>query len=516
MQPPCESDSEPTITNPESLTSGGNGPHPSVIDAGAESGTQARAHAPTAGGSPLTFGQWWFSDWGPGPLIALALPLFISTGFTSIMLFTDRTLLFYWDKTNSASAAMGAGTFYWALMCLPTGMLSYLSAFVSQYIGAGRPERVVVAYRHALRLAWLMVPLLMIAFVLADFPFWFFEHNSTMQSLESTYLRTLIVGGIAVLFYSAQSGLMTGLGYTGWVLVVDAICTLINLVLTYILIFGFGPIPSLGVMGAGMATGIAFWLKLPIAAYIIRRQPALHRASRAEQPTPWEPAMLRRLIAYGAPAGLQMLAESAAFTVIMLQVGRLGGLPMTATTLALGLNVLAFVPMMGLGIGVGVLVGKHVLERRIDLAQRTVTCAIGLSVLYTGSCAILLGFFPEFVTRIYSIGSTERFEDIRPLLMPILQVIAVYCVLDGFQIVFVGAIKGAGDTWFVLGATAVVGFGMVGLGLLCEQLYGASLMLWWYIIAAWVFAMAIAFGWRYWQGKWKTMQVIEHTPVDPL
>ena len=460
-----------------------------------------------------SFADWWNSDWGPGPLIALALPLVLSTGFTSLMLFTDRTLLYYWDAEHAASAAMGAGTFYWAVMCLPTGMLGYLSTFVSQYVGAGRLDRVVVAYRHALRLAWMVVPILLIAFVLADVPFWFFEHEPQLQRLESTYLRTLIVGGLAVLFYSAQSGLMTGLGHTRWVLVVDAVATAINLVLAYLLIFGIGPVPALGVMGAGLATAIAFWVKVPLAHWIIRRRPELRRAARAEQPTPWEPDMLRRLVAYGAPAGLQMLAESAAFTVIMLQVGRLGGLPMTATTLALGLNVLAFVPMMGLGIGVGVLVGKHLLERRLDLATRTVVCALWLSALYTSFFAVLLGFFPEAVTAVYAIGSSERFEDVRPLLMPLLQIIAVYCVLDGFQIVFVGAIKGAGDTWFVLIATAVLAFGVVAAGLLFETLVGSSLLLWWYVIAVWVGAMALAFGGRFLQGKWKTMQVIERTAV---
>ena len=462
-----------------------------------------------SGPSATSFFQWWRSDWGPGPLLALALPLIMSTGFTSIMLFEDRTLLYYWDQ-DSAPAAMGAGTFYWSLMTLPTGLLSYLSTFVAQYMGAGRPERVVVAYRHALRLAWMAVPVLMLAFVFAWLPFWYFGHSETLQHLETTYLRTLIVGGFAVLFYSAQSGLMTGLGFTRWVLLVDFISTLVNLGLAWLLIFGLGIMPGLGVFGAGLATCIAFWLKLPITHYLIRSRPELYRASRAPQPTPWEPAMMKRLVTYGAPAGLQMLAEAAAFTIIMLQVGRLGGAQMTATTLALNLNVLAFVPMMGLGIGVGVLVGRHVLERRIDLAQRTVTCALATSIVYTGFCAIFLGFFPELVTRVYTVGSHERFDEIQPLLMPLLQVIAFYCVLDGFQIVFVGAIKGAGDTWFVLIGTALLGFGSVGIGMLFEQAFGSSLMLWWYVIAGWVAGMAIVFGTRYLQGKWKRMQVIEH------
>jgi hypothetical protein len=46
---------------------------------------------------------------------------------------------------------------------------------------------------------------------------------------------------------------------------------------------------------------------------------------------------------------------------------------------------------------------------------------------------------------------------------------------------------------------------------LCERLIGPSLLLWWYIIAAWVGIMALAFGARFLQGKWKSMQVIERT-----
>lgn len=474
------------------------------------------------GEHPQSFFQWWRSDWGPGPLIALALPLVLSTAFTSVMLFTDRTLL-YWVSEDAASAAMGSGTLYWALMCLPTGILGYLSTFVSQYLGAGRPERVTVVYRHAMRLAWMIVPVLIGAFLLTPLPFWFFDHSPELQKLETIYLRTLIVGGIAVLFYSVQCGLMTGLGSTGWVLMIDAISTVVNLALAAMLIFGLGPLPPMGILGAGLATAISFWIKIPMAWWIMRGQRSLRWAiepsselsselsgelSKIES-TAWEWGMFRRLITYGAPSGLQMMSESAAFSLILLQVGQLGGLPMAATTLALGLNVMAFVPMLGLGVGVGVLVGNRILQGRVDLASRTVTCALVLSWVYTGGCAILLGFFPELLTSLYALGAGERFEEMRPLLLPLLKIIAVYCIFDGFQIVFVGAIKGAGDTWFVLGATTLIGFGVVGLGLATEIWLGSGLLLWWYVIAVWVGAMAVAFGARYLQGKWKKMQVIE-------
>lgn len=429
--------------------------------------------------------------------------------FVSLTLFTDRTLL-YWQSESAASAAMGAGALYWTIGCLPLGLLGYLSTFVSQYRGSGQPHRVGVAYQHATAIAWTIVPIYLLLILIAP---WFFSsagHSPELVKLESNYLRILLVGGISVLFYSVQSGLLTGQGRTVTVLAIDAVATVINLVLDIVLIFGWGPIPAMGVVGAASATAIAFWIKLPVLAWIIRHDRRNRDEFSVGLPKPWERDMFRRLVVYGTPAGLQMLAEAGCFSIIMLQVGGLGQLPMAATTLALGLNVLAFVPMIGLGIGVGVLVGQHLAEQRIDLARRTVWCALAMSMIYTSFFAITLGLFPVTMASVYAWGTpVERYAQMEPMLVPLLRVIAIYCVLDGIQIVFVGAIKGAGDTWFVLLATFFVSGGSVAVGFILQEYLGASLMLWWYVIAGWVAAMALAFWLRYVQGGWESKRVIE-------
>jgi MATE family multidrug resistance protein len=455
------------------------------------------------------FGRWWFSDWGPGPLIRLALPLMISAGFISLTLFTDRILL-YWHSEAAASAAMGAGTVYWTVICLPMGLLGYISTFVSQYRGAQHFPRIGVVYQHAMALAWCIVPALFLAMAMAWPLFTWAGHQPNLVRLEATYLRVLLLGGVGVLFYSVQSGLLTGQGRTPTVLAIDGIATLLNLVLDAVLIFGLGPIPAFGILGAGLATTLSFWVKIPIASWVIARDPQLVKDFQVGVRSRWEVAMFRRFITYGTPAGLQMLAEAGCFSVIMLQVGKLGELEMAATTLALGLNVLAFVPMIGLGIGVGVLVGQHLTEGRIDLARRTVTCALGVTTLYTSLFAGCLGLAPETMISIYAWGaSEERFELIKPLLVPLLAIIAFYCVLDGLQVVFVGAIKGAGDTWFVLLATFLVSLGAILVGILCQNTLGPSLMLWWYVIAGWVTSMGIVFASRYFSGRWESKRVIE-------
>jgi multidrug resistance protein, MATE family len=456
-----------------------------------------------------SFSTWWSSEWGFGPLIQLALPLMMSAAFVSLTLFTDRTLL-YWQSETSASASMGAGTLYWSLICFPMGMLGYLSTFVSQYRGAQHVGRIGAAYQHAMALARCIVPVFVVAICAAGQLFIWAGHSEELVELEASYFRILMLGGIGVLFYSVQSGLLTGQGRTRTVLAIDAAATLLNLVLDAVLIFGWGSIPALGIHGAALATSISFVIKIPLAAWVIRQDRELTEQFKVGQPVPWENDMFSRLIKFGAPAGLQMLAEAGCFAVIMLQVGKLGELQMAATTLALGLNVLGFVPMIGLGIGVGVLVGQHVTEGRIDLARRTVLCAVVVAGVYTSIFALLIGIFPETMMSVYAIGvEPERFERMRPLLVPLLRIIAIYCILDGFQIVFVGAIKGAGDTWFVLGATTGISCVVLGIGLAWQACYGPSLMLWWYAIAGWVATMGLVFATRYYSGAWEKKRVIE-------
>lgn len=453
--------------------------------------------------------RYWNAPGGPRELLKIALPLMLSAGFVSLTLFTDRTLL-YWHSEESASAALGAGTIYWSVICLPMGILSYISTFVSQYRGARQFSKIGSAYQHAIWLAWCFVPILLLFIVSARALFDWSGHAESLAQQETIYLRVTLLGGLGVLFYSVQSGLLTGQGRTATVLAVDGIATVVNLILDFVLIFGWGPIPELGLLGAAIATSGSFWIKLPIMHWIIRRDSTLQHDYALSQRHRFQSDTLRRLLVYGGPAGMQMVAEAGCFSVILLQVGNLGEMEMAATTLALGLNVLAFVPMIGMGIGVGVLVGQHLTEGRLDLAKKVVRSAVAITVAYTGCFAVLLAVFPSLMIAVYEWGTPDdRFEQMRPLLLPLLKVIAFYCVLDGLQIVFVGAIKGAGDTLFVLLATICVSVSALLMGLLCQEWLGPSLQLWWYVVAGWVASMGIVFGGRYLSGVWQNKRVIE-------
>ncbi|MEL7267767.1 MAG: hypothetical protein AAFP69_23565, partial [Planctomycetota bacterium] len=68
-------------------------------------------------------------------VLHVALPLMVSTGTFSIVLFIDRTLLLGYGDGTAMTASMAAGNLFWTLLCIPIGIMSMSGAFVAQFIG---------------------------------------------------------------------------------------------------------------------------------------------------------------------------------------------------------------------------------------------------------------------------------------------------------------------------------------------------------------------------------------------
>jgi MATE family multidrug resistance protein len=453
-------------------------------------------------------------------LLQTAWPLMLSTGLFSITLFIDRLFLFQYSDA-AAAAAMSAGTLFWSVTCMPVGICGYTSTFVAQYLGVRRLDKALHVVWQGCLLAIALMPLLI---ALGLYSYWLFRafgHAEGLAKYEYDFFLGLVPGACATILASALVGLFAGGGRAIVLLYCDGLATLTNVVLDYALIFGNLGAPELGVQGAALASSISLILKCVLlvvfAVVFIRRgkfgpwpsESIVH--ARASSVLTFDRPLMQRLLHYGWPAGVSVVAEAWSFAIIMMIVGNLGEQAAAATTLALGVNVLAFIPLIGLGIAVGVLVGKYLVQQQVDRAHRVIQAALIIGIAYSSVFAVLYGLFPDYVMNIYAIGNDpERFEAIRPQLKPLLYFIAAYCVFDAFQVIFAGVLKGAGDTMMVLLGHAVAGIGTVGLAVLGHLLLGwDGLYYWWCVISIWVIVLAIFFTTRYLQGGWKQKRVIE-------
>ena len=464
---------------------------------------------------------------GPGGItevLRVSIPLMVSTGCLSVVLFVDRTLLLRLDGT-SMSAAMAAGNLFWTLICLPLGIAGMTGAFVAQYVGAGRPQHVGRLLWQAVFLSIATTPLWCLAGYFARDMFLATGQAPELIKHETIYLQVLMFGAVGGIIESALSGFFSGTHRTMAVMWINVAAATMYLVLDIPLIFGFGPIEPMGIAGAGLASVICFWFKAFAYAYLLFR-PQFRQLYQLREGMVWDGKLAGRLMFFGLPAGLQYLAEAGAFAVIVLEIGQLGDMSLQATTMAINFNMIAFVPLMGVSIGASVLVGQHLTRSGANIAARVAYTSLLIAGIYSASWGAIYFGAPDFLMDLYrhakpegadlAMGATDTEVAIQAATV-LLGFVAAYVLFDSIQLVLAGVLRGAGDTWFVLAATFSSSATALIAGLAFEP-EDVTLNYWWYVITGWVWLLAVTMSIRFLQGHWKDKRLVEKEesllPID--
>lgn len=450
----------------------------------------------------------WREEGGYRDVLRLAAPLILSTGSWSLQIFVDRVFLSWYDR-DVLAASLPAGMLHFTFSSLFIGTVAYVNTFVAQYWGADRPERVGPAVWQGI---YVGLASGLVILCLMPFSGTFFEwagHEPRIRALEAEYFRILCFMGPGITGV-AVSSFFSGRGDTRTVMWVNFLATGLNIVLDYAWIFGHWGFPEWGIRGAAWATVVSHLL-IPVVFFFLMTRPGYRETLRTL--SGWRPdaALLRRLVRFGLPNGVQFMLEILGFSMFILLVGKLGTTALAATSVTFNLNTLAFLPMMGLGIAVSTLVGQYLGKNRQDLAERSTWSAVHLSLAYMLVMAAGYVFVPGLFLKPYIAGADpEAFEEIWDMSVVLLRFVAVYCVFDAFYIVFSAAVKGAGDTRFVMLASIALGwFVMVLPTYLSVVTYGMGLYVAWIFVSLYLVLGGLIFMLRFRGGRWKSMRVIE-------
>lgn len=451
----------------------------------------------------------WNRPGGYREMLAIAFPLILSTGMWSVQHFVDRMFL-SWYAPEAIAAAMPAGMVHFAVASLFMGTAGYVSTFVAQYHGARRFDRIgpVLWQGVYVALAGWVVLLLMIP--LAEPIFGLVAHAPRVRENEVIYFKVLNLGAGPYLAATALSGFYSGRGRPWPVMWVNTATTAVNLMFDYALIFGRWGFPEMGIKGAGVATAIAGVFYCLVLLLLVA---ARDHNSRYQTLRGWrlDRRIFARVLRFGFPSGLQFSLEMGAFTAFILLVGRLGTASLVATNISFNINTLAFMPMIGCGIAVSVLVGQYLGAGRPDLAEISAYSGFHMTFVYMVSIAAAYLFLPDlFILPFVPAADPEGFSEIYGLSVVLLRFVAVYSVFDTMNIIFCAAIKGAGDTRYVMVVTVVLSLlVMIVPTFLAIVVFGHGLMVVWVFATSYVILLGLTFYMRFLNGKWKHMRVIE-------
>ncbi|MEW6032255.1 MAG: MATE family efflux transporter [Bacillota bacterium] len=342
---------------------------------------------------------------------------------------------------NALSATAVAGQIYWALIFLVAGIGVALTAVVSRLYGAGETREAERVGAQGLFLALVAGSLIgLVVWLGADALFGITGLGPEARANGVTYARIVCRGAPFVICGMALSGVLRGFGDTRTPMLVTAFVNLLNIVGDYLLIFGHLGFPALGVRGAALASVTAQATGAALLVFLLASGRLRARLDLAEVLRPrWETA--RRILRLAVPASLESLFTDLARTFGVLAVTSLGAVSMAAYEVTATTEALSFMPGYGFAIAATVLVGQSLGSGDPARARLAVGASARMALVFMGSLGVLFFLFPRPLVSIFTNDPA-----IIEVAARCLRVAAIGQPFMALQTVYVGALRGAGDT----------------------------------------------------------------------
>lgn len=451
-------------------------------------------------------------------ILRLAAPTVMTMASYTVMQFVDKWMVSRIDADPIYVGAQGnGGLSAWVPISVVMGTLMIVNTFVSQNLGAGKPDR-APAYAWAGLWVCLAAWLVLIPYGVAlPAIFEWMGHDERRIALEATYGQILVFGSILTMASRAISQFFYGMHRPSVVLVAGLAGNLTNIVFNYGLIFGNLGMPRLEMAGAAWATliGTAVELAIPMALFLGPTYNRLYRTRRAWRPSR---AHLGEIFRIGWPGGAMFGNEMLCWGFFMVYlVGFFGPSHSTAGWIAHQWMSLSFMPAVGISVAVTAMVGKCIGMGRHDLAARRAWAGLGIAVAYMGLCGLAFLLFRRPMIGLFIEDGTDPSTASEVIRLGSLFLIATatFQLFDAVAMTMSGALRGAGDTIWVGIATVFLAWGLiVGGGLYMVTAHPDLESLGpWMAAASYIIILSLVILGRFLSGRWKAIRLVPPAPA---
>ncbi len=485
-----------------------------------------------------------------GEALQIALPAVVTMMSFTVMQYVDK-LIVKEISTDAVAAVGNGGIAAFVPASIMMGVLSVVNTYVSQNLGAGRPERGAAYAWNGLWLAmaaWLLVLVpygMLLPDILGGMRSLILDDPTqappAMLAMEIAYGRILVFGMLFTICARGLSHYFYGM-HKPWVVMISAIVgNAVNIWLCWAMVLGHMGFPEMGVAGAGYSTviGGVIEVSIPLAVLLSPKWNRLYQTRSA-----WRPSRrhVKDLLRIGWPAGLMWGNEIVCWWIFMsglitkFDEGREVAVNNAAGWIVLQYMHLSFMPAVGLSIAVTAIVGKCVGMGRHDLAVRRTWFWLVVTMGYMGLCALVFVLFGEPLTAVFvkdqaietaagQVLSEARASEVRHEIIALgaklLVLAALFQLFDAVAITLSGALRGAGDTIWPGIITVVSSWSLIVVGGWSMVTYWPELGSYgpWAMAALYIIVLSMALLWRFVHGGWKRIEVVRlaeegHGPAE--
>jgi MATE family multidrug resistance protein len=444
---------------------------------------------------------------GVAEMLAIAIPMIISTACDGVMTFTDR---FFLAKLGpeQMNAAMGGGVMLQTLMFFFVGLVGYSTALSAQYYGSGKREFAPVAAFQSMLVVAASYPVILALVPFVKYLFTVMGVPESQIGYQCDYVDVLALGVFPALMRHALSCYFSGIGRTKVVMFATLTAMVVNVALDYILIFGNFGAPALGIKGAATATICGSISAVMILAYAYFRRE--HRAEFSVMKSfRFDSTVMKQLLYFGYPAGVEFFLNFCAFSLMILIFHSQGDAVATASTIMFNWDLVAFIPLLGIEIAVISLVGRYMGAGEPDIAHRSAMSGIRTGIWYSCLMLVAFVFLPEILVNVFRPeGESAVFDSAVPTAVTMIRVASVYVLAESMMVALIGALRGAGDTHWTMMASVTFHWCSVPVLYVMFNWFDLSAVSVWSALVAGFMCFCVVLFFRYRSGKWREIKVV--------
>ena len=335
-------------------------------------------------------------------------------------------------------AAVALASSIWSIVIVTImGAMMAVNAVVAHEVGAGTHGTIAPIVRQSL---WMALGIGVLACVAMNISTLVFDHiglTDFVRDKAVAFVHIISIGLPPFALYRVLYGYSASLNQTKPAMVIALLALALNIVMNWVLIYGYWGFPALGALGCAWSTGAMMWLMLAALAWWIRRAAPYQSSMPLRQfASPCWPE-IARMLKIGVPIGIAYCAEVSAFAVVGLLVARFGVVSIAAHQIALNFISLVFMVPLSIGIGLVTRVGMAVGEGDPVRARFVSWVGFGIALGFGVLSASLIIVFRHQIAAGYTSD-----PQVQALTVRLLWLAALFQLSDSTQVAAASAIRG--------------------------------------------------------------------------
>jgi multidrug resistance protein, MATE family len=373
-------------------------------------------------------------------IIKMATPISFAILIPQINFVTNNIFLGHFNKQSLAIAGI-TGVYYLIFSAIGYGLNNGLQALIARRAGENRPGEIGKLFSQAVFIG-LAISLLgiLITYTITPHLFGYFIKEPDRLQQAISFCRIRIWGLPFLYVYQMRNALLVGTNQSRY-LVGGAIAeAATNILLDYLLIFGHGGFPQMGLNGAAVASIIAEIVGL-LVVYMVIWKKGISRELHLFKNFRWDSYNARLIFSMSAPLVFQHGISILSWEYFFLLIDAHGEIALGISNTMRNILGLAGIVTWAFGSTTNAMVSNIIGQGRQDQVDVLISKILRLSFSSALVMAILINLFPAFLLSLY--GQSGEFVE---QAIPVARVLSVAILQMSFAVVYLNAVTGSGNS----------------------------------------------------------------------